>query len=233
MSSNPHNPFETLPIYDRSTSQINVNPYESDYKTYKYEPKFSNISEISSEKVRKYQKVEQNIEVLKHDILYAAHSTSNNAKKTIVELDSQGQIITDVQPEIKQIGKKLEKSDTILGIIQNKFNKFALWKTNTHPKPTNSVSLPSQKNNKNNRHNKIQNDEDIEDEVDKIIGRKITEDEFCDVLISQLKDIKKVNNDIGKELSAQNNALNSMNNTIDVEIKHADHLNKRINRLIR
>lgn len=166
------------------------------------------------------------IDNLKQNILQLAGEVQNAANDTSKELDEQGSKILDIDPKLDKITNNLERSDNIVGIIRNKLNKFAFWKMNKQTKPTKINSLPSE------LESKIKQKEE-DGKIVSMTRKNASDDEFCDLLIGQLKNIQKTNKHIGEELDAHNDALRHMNKKVKNNNKHLDELNRDIFRLLR
>jgi archaellum component FlaC len=197
------------------------------------ETKLDNLSQQKMQKENELQTkvTEQEIDCLKHDILYLAKEIKTTAKETSRELNQQGEVISKMDPKLNRISDNLEKSDTLVSIIRNKFNKFAFWKTRRYSKQGDIDTLPSQV--KDIKKTVKYSANDLKPKEEYVVGRKANDDEFFDILIGQLKDIQSVNNAIGKEIDAQTNAFCKMNKKVDTSNKNLDDLNRNVNQLIR
>lgn len=211
------------------------NPYLSEYpdylvnrpkKTDDTNPKklFTRLDEIREQQdIIDMKLKKQEIADLKKDILYLANQIQYTANETSKELDTQGKTILKIDPKLDQISENLDRSDNIVGIIKNKLNKFAFWKTNRHSRrpATTKITL---------------NDDKKDKKLGEIIQEKqsdTSDDEFCDALITQLNQIKNTNLHIGEELDAHNDALRHMSDKVDNNNKHIEDLNRDIFRLLR
>lgn len=200
-----------------------VNPFMNDYPTYNPR-KYQYVDELKSERDIKYEEAQREIEYLKHDILYVGHATVEKSKHTINDLDKQEEIIEKMNPKLKDINRNLNQSETILGIIQNKLNKFAFWKGDPHPK----INLNKSKD----TNNPTVSENDLLDGM-KCVGHQITEEEFTDELMLQLNQLKNNNKEIGKQLNRQNNKLDDINDAVHKETEQTHKLNKNIKKLLR
>lgn len=213
------------------------NPYLSEYPDYlakrpnktkdtETNPKklFTRLDEIREQQEVIDMKIKkQEIADLKKDILYLANQIQYTANETSKELDTQGKTILKIDPKLDKISQNLDRSDNIVGIIKNKLNKFAFWKTNRHAKKSSITKITLNHNKK------------TEDSVQtqKTTYNDNSDDEFCDTLISQLNEIKKTNIQIGEELDAHNDALEHMSDKVDNNNKHIEDLNRDIFRILR
>lgn len=192
---------------------------------------------------------ENRISELKTQILRTLGYIHKTAKVTQKELDSQGDIISDLQPKLEHIENNLDRADTAVDILKNRFNKFAFWRGWKFRKSDN-VILPSQTKRDNeinelNETNKEHMDKynDMKDELatksstSGFLGllwsdrNKDKSEDFCDTLTDHIRKIKKQNEDIGHELDAQNKSLKQMTKKIDNSNKQIDNVNRDINRL--
>jgi hypothetical protein len=234
---NKYNPYEST---STSINRYQHNPFSSGYyASNKYVPhNFKHVDDIkkNDEKNKQQcQETEKEIEYLKHDILFLTKSVADTAVNTSKELNDQGDILIDIQPKLTHVSDNLESSDTVLGIIQNKFNKFAFWRSRHNPKykPSNTNKIKNPNKHATNKNTKT-TDEDIKhSDFNSIVGHQISEKEFCDVLSNQLDDIAKTNIEIGDELDGQCDTIDSMTKTVNTSIKHTDNINRRMKRLIR
>jgi chromosome segregation ATPase len=186
---------------------------------------------LINESELKTKVVEQEVECLKHDILYLAKEIKTTVKETSQELNKQGEVISRMDPKLNKISENLEKSDTLVSIIRNKFNKFAFWKGRKYSKEEDINTLPSQTEQAK-KSAKYSVDE-LKPKEEYIVGRKTEDNEFFDILMSQLKDIQNTNKAIGNELDAQTDALCKMTKKVDTSNQYLDDLNRDINQLIR
>lgn len=194
------------------------NPFEESYPNYPNNSNKSNYSNKTFQTLEDINKIDEkikneNIELLKNDILHLAKQINDTAKETKQELNEQGEILSEVQPELEEINKNLAKSKTLLSIIKNKFNKFAFW---TYLKSNVSTS------------------DNIKIDKTNVENIQITpEDDFNDCLIKQLKSIKKINEDMADELDSQNKHIEHMIDLTNKNTNDIKGLNKDIYQLLR
>lgn len=277
MSFNDINPyFEDYPVYSKTqrgyghniiknnskfdnndidNNDIDNNDSDNNNKQFKT---LDDIKELYQELDEKKQKEE--IISIKEKILRTLGHVQQIAKVTQQELDSQGEIITDMKPGLEHIENNLDKSEATIDILKNRFNKFAFWKGWTLQKSTittlpsqikrdlhiNNINAKSELNEKNqkqlDKYNKLKEPEEVKqpNTSDGILSllwtnrdiKDKTEDEFYDVLSESLKKIRQQNGEIGKELDAQNKTLRQMTKCVHNNNKQIEDVNRNINRLI-
>jgi hypothetical protein len=222
------------------------NPYIGDYSNYstknissdhtKTDSKTNIFTDLDDLKNQQYKLDHDNnkkdLAYLKSDILHLAKQVQNTANETSDELDRQRELLLNIDPKLNNISNNLERSDNIIGIIKNKFNKFVFWKSRRFKQQSSQNLLTKHKDVK-----------DVKDTKDyKKLYRtksvimsvaKTSDEEFCDLLISQMKNIQKTNKHIGDELDNHNETVKHMTKTVNNNKKHIDELNRDIYRLLK
>jgi hypothetical protein len=213
-------------VIESSESSDNDNTTDTDGDP-RHDVIFTRLDELKEKQdLANHQMNKQQIDELKEDILQLAGEVQNAANDASKELDEQGNKLLEIDPKLDQITNNLERSDNIVSIIRNKLNKFAFWKANKQQKPSRFNSLPSELE-------KISKQKEEDGKIISIIQKKTSDDEFCDLLVGQLKNIQKTNDHIGEELDAHNDALKHMSKKVNNNNKHLDEINRDIFRLLR
>jgi chromosome segregation ATPase len=195
---------------------------DNDFPTYKHKQH----SEVINNANEANKTDTKDIEYLKNDIICLVKEIKATTNETSNELCSQAEIITKLDPKLNRISDNLEKSDTLVAIIRNKFNKFAFWKGRKYSKETDINKLPSQ------TENVKYSVDDMKPTDEYIIKKKADDDEFYNILMDHLTEIQNTNKSIGNELDAQNSALEKMAKKVDTSNKHLDDLTRNINQLL-
>lgn len=239
--------------YNKVVSSDKINHKKSGFKT---------LDDIKVDIIRDNEESEnKDIEKIKEDIMNVMNDVSNTSRKTARDLDDQGEDISEMIPRVGHISDNLDRSDSTIDILKNRFNKFAFWRAwKSKPKLVDN-KLPSEIKREeiiNNKINPNDNNTDVPDNLDskkqngiellsKIdtsifgigsllgynVSQESTGDEFCDALIKKLEDVKQTNIKMGAELDAQNDTLHNITKAVHGNNKHITEINRGINRLIR
>lgn len=180
---------------------------------------YSTLDQIKSqeEELEKESK-EQDKDKLKEEILYTTKIINEIATETSQELKAQGKVLEDTQPHLDHINYNLEQSDTLIGIIRNRFNKFAIWRRSQFHKNslTEIKKLPKTKKEK------------TKDTVEETPP----EDDFYQNMDRQLDILKMTNQEIDKELDDQMKKIIEIENDVYVGQQQTDKVNRLISRLL-